>query len=45
MRGGLWDINHKIIDIGLNSYAKLFHICVVPVIDYCAGVIGSNFLD
>lgn len=25
-------------DVGLNTYEKLFHSCIVPNLDYCFGV-------
>ena len=38
--GGVIAKFKSISDMGVNTYTKLFHSCVVPVIDYCAGVWG-----
>lgn len=31
---------HNYKDVGFNTYEKLFHSCVVPILDYCSGVWG-----
>ena len=38
--GGVIAKFRTINDMGVNTYTKLFHSCVVPVMDYCAGVWG-----
>ena len=35
--------NHK--DVGFKTYSKMFHSCVVPVIDYCSSVWGYGQFD